>query len=117
RAGLHGPGRPLLTPSRSFTARVGTRPTLTHLDHSQARAPVLPSIKLSKNNTASRWPLGARLELTRPRKVPGAPSLIPESHRGRRESMSCCRVAVELLSLCCHFLLNGKQDELLVVSI
>ena len=24
--------------------------------------------------------------------------------------MSCCRIAVELLSFCCHFLLNGKQD-------
>jgi len=27
-------------------------------------------------------------------KFPGAPSLIPESHWNRRESMSCCRVAV-----------------------
>src|SRR5215471_651143 len=27
------------------------------------------------------------------------PQLIPESHRNGRESMSCCRIAVELLSL------------------
>src|SRR5262249_16703019 len=33
----------------------------------------------------------------------GAPSLIPESHRDRRESMSCCRIDVVLLSSCCRF--------------
>src|SRR5262249_34971840 len=79
------------------TAPVGS----THLSAQADRF-----IKLSKIDTASRWPLGARLESTRPRKVRGAPSLIPESHRNRRESMSCCRVAVALLSSCCHFSLS-----------
>ena len=52
-----------------------------------------------KERGTSRLPLGARLELVRSDNVRGAPPLIPESHRNRRESMSCCRIAVALLSL------------------
>ena len=62
-----------------------------------------PNIQLSKIDTTSRLPLGARLESTRPRKVPSAPSLIPESHRDRRESIECCHFDVGLLSVCCRF--------------
>src|SRR5215469_13506681 len=63
----------------------------------------LLNIQLSKIDTTSRLPLGARLESTRPRKVPSAPSLIPESHRDRRESIECCHFAVTLMSICCRF--------------
>src|SRR5215510_16529068 len=49
------------------------------------------------------YPWGLGWSRCTPRKVPGAPSLIPESHRDRRESMSCCRIAVALLSSCCRF--------------
>src|SRR5215813_2856623 len=73
----------------------------------KAPAALTPSerlnIQLSKSDTTSRLPLGARLESTRPRKVPSAPSLIPESHRDRPASMSCCRIDVVLLSSCCRF--------------
>src|SRR5215813_2542471 len=61
------------------------------------------SIKLSKINTTSRLPLGARLESMRPCKALSAPPLIPESHRDRRESIDCCHFDVGLLSLCCRF--------------
>src|SRR5262249_5501441 len=39
----------------------------------------------------------------RPRKVPSAPSLIPESHRDRRESIECCHFSVTFMSICCRF--------------
>ena len=48
-----------------------------------------------KERSTSRLPLGARLELVRSHNVRGAPPLIPESHRNRRESMSCCRIDVD----------------------
>src|SRR5262249_8624052 len=63
----------------------------------------LLNIQLSKIDTTSRLPLGARLESARPRKLRRATYLIPESHRDRRESMICCRLAVYLLSDCCLF--------------
>src|SRR5262249_47548784 len=63
----------------------------------------LLNIQLSKIDATSRLPLGARLESARPRRVLSAPSLIPESHRDRHESIECCHFAVALMSVCCRF--------------
>src|SRR5215472_11384541 len=96
-------GEPLLAPSRIFTARVGTRHRSSRsFDCAQDFACGLrrpQTAQVVKERITSRLPLGARLESTRPRKVRDAPSLIPESHRKGRESISCCRIAVALLSL------------------
>src|SRR5215472_10758496 len=38
-----------------------------------------------------------------PAQSPECTSLIPESHRDRRESIECCHFAVTLMSVCCRF--------------
>src|SRR5215470_16738624 len=74
--------------NRGFTGKPGHRQQATGYREPQnqqqtrnpepLRAAERLNIQLSKIDTASRLPLGARLESTRPREVPSAPSLIPE---------------------------------------
>src|SRR5215471_18223921 len=111
-------GRPLLAPSRIFTARVSTSPAQApfHRFFTGEGACAGTSIQLSKNEVQAVYPWGLGWSRRARVKSRVTPSLIPESHRDGWESMSCCRIAVELLSLCCHFLLNGKQVEQLVIS-
>src|SRR5215471_11371279 len=98
--------------SRSFSRRAGSGFRL--------RTPALPlsgiaharkTSQVVKDRYCKPFTPGGSAGVDKPAQVRVAPSLISESHRNRLESMSCCRIAVELLSSCCHFLLNGKQDE------
>jgi|SRR5215467_9017873 len=66
--------RQILRLRSGFRLQTPARQCLTH---------ACKTSQVVKERSTSRLPLGARLESRRPRKVPGAPSLIPESHRDR----------------------------------